>query len=88
MTTVEVADTGTIASFTVVHLPVVGLDVEVPFAWARILLDGADVPIPHVISGVELERVVVDQRVEAVWAPDGERSPSWEAIRHFRPVGS
>jgi uncharacterized OB-fold protein len=88
MTPVDVAGTGSIASFTVVHLPVVGLDVDVPFAWARILLDGADVPIPHVISGAELERVVVGLRVEAVWAPVGERSPSWEAIRHFRPVRS
>jgi uncharacterized OB-fold protein len=88
MTTVAVASTGTVTSFTVVHLPVAGFDAEVPFAWARILLDGADVPVPHVIGDVDLDRVVVGQRVEAVWAPTDARPPSWEAIRHFRPVTS
>jgi uncharacterized OB-fold protein len=86
MTTVAVTDTGTIVSFTVVHVPVAGDDFDVPFAWARILLDGADVPIPHVIGDVGLDRVFVGQRVVAVWLPEAERAPSWEAIRHFRPV--
>jgi uncharacterized OB-fold protein len=88
MTTVAVASTGTVTSFTVVHVPVAGFDAEVPFAWARILLDGADVPVPHVIGEADLDRVVVGQRVEAVWAAADARSPSWEAIRHFRPVAS
>jgi uncharacterized OB-fold protein len=88
MTTIAVASTGTVTSFTVVHLPVAGFEVEVPFAWARILLDGADVPVPHVIGDVDLDRVVVGQRVEAVWAPADARPPSWQAIRHFRPVTS
>jgi hypothetical protein len=26
-------------------------------------------------------------RVEAVWAPPGERTPSLEAIKYFRPTG-
>jgi uncharacterized OB-fold protein len=86
MATVEVSDTGTIVSFTVVHVPVTGNDVDVPFAWARILLDGADVPIPHVIGEVDLDGVFVGQRVEAVWSPDADRPPSWEAIRHFSPA--
>jgi len=86
MTTVTVADTGTIVSFTVVHVPVAGFDADVPFAWARILLDGADVPIPHVLGDVDLDGVFVGQRVEAVWSPEAERPPSWEAIRHFAPA--
>jgi uncharacterized OB-fold protein len=86
MAVVAVADTGTVVSFTVVHVPVAGFDVEVPFAWARIVLDGADVPIPHVIGDVDLDRIFVGQRVEAVWLPDGERPSSWEAIRHFSPA--
>jgi len=86
MTTVTVADTGTIVSFTVVHVPVAGFDVDVPFAWARILLDGADVPIPHVMGDVDLDRVFVGQRVGAVWSPEAERPLSWEAIRHVAPA--
>src|SRR5690606_30242740 len=83
-----VADTGVIESVTVVHLPVPGLEVELPFAWARVRLDGAHVSFPHLVGDVPggLEEVRVGQRVAAVWAPAGERPPSWEAIRHFRPV--
>jgi hypothetical protein len=88
MATVAVASAGVVVSFTVVHLPVVGFDADVPFAWARILLDGADVPVPHVLGDVDLDEVYVGQRVEAVWAPPGERRTSWEAILHFRPVAS
>jgi uncharacterized OB-fold protein len=88
MEAVEVSGRGTVVSFTVVHLPVVGLDVDVPFGWARILLDGADVSVPHVIGEAVLDRVRIGQRVEAVWAPAGQRPQSWEAIRYFRPVGS
>ena len=82
------ADTGTVVAFTVVHLPVAGRDMPVPFGWARIVLDGADVPVPHVIGGSDLADVAVGRRVEAVWAPPGERPMSWEAIRHFRLVAS
>ena len=86
MATVAVAATGTVVSFTVVHVPVAGDNFDVPFAWARIMLDGANVPVPHVVADVDLDRVFVGQRVEAVWVPDAERAPSWEAIRHFRPL--
>jgi uncharacterized protein len=82
----EVADTGVIESVTVVHLPVAGLGVELPFAWARIRVDGADVSFPHVVTDAALDDLHVGQRVKAVWASEGERPASWEAIRHFRPV--
>jgi uncharacterized protein len=88
MTRVQLSDTGTIVSFTVVHLPMPGLPVEVPFAWARIRLDGADVPFPHVVRGVDPESVRVGDRVQATWAEDGERETSWEAIRWFRTIAT
>jgi uncharacterized OB-fold protein len=86
MARVQLSDTGTNVSFTVVHLPMPGLPVEVPFAWARIRLDGADVPFPHVIRGVDPDSVRVGDRVQAIWAEDAERETSWEAIRWFRTV--
>jgi uncharacterized OB-fold protein len=88
MSPVPLVGTGTIVAVTVVHIPTAGLDVELPFAWARILLDGADVPVPHVIGDADLATVTVGRRVEPVWAPAAGRPPSWEAIRHFRPVAS
>jgi uncharacterized protein len=86
MTTVGVADTGTVVSFTLVHLPMPGLDVEVPFVWARIRLDGADVPFPHIVGSVDLEAIRVGDRVQAVWADKADRKSSWEAIQWFRPA--
>lgn len=86
MTELELPPTGAVRAMTVVHLPVPGSDIEVPFAWARIHLDGADVSFPHVLGGAPLDELHVGQRVEAEWVDDSERPASWEAIRHFRPV--
>ena len=83
---VSLGDEGVVSAFTVVHVPFPEMTLELPFVAAWIRLDGADVPFPHLLGEVAPERVRVGQRVEAVWAPDGERTPSWESIRHFRPV--
>jgi uncharacterized OB-fold protein len=88
MDPVDVASTGTVVSFTVVHLPAPGLDMEVPFGWARIRLDGADVAVPHVVGGDHLSGLAVGQRVQAVWAPEEGRPASWAAIVHFVPVAT
>ena len=71
-------------SFAVVHLPVQGMDLELPFGWAWIRLDGADVPFAHLLGEVETADIHVGQRVEAVW----EREPTVVVggDRHFRPV--
>jgi uncharacterized protein len=86
MTPVPVDDRGTIVSYTVVHVPVAGALTELPFAWAWILLDGADVAFPHLLGGVSVEDIFVGQAVEAVWVGDDELAPTWESIRHFTPV--
>ena len=86
MQPVVLAHTGTVESFAVVHLPVPGMDLDLPFAWGWIRLDGADVPFAHLLAEVAPHDVRVGQRVEAVWVPDGDRPASWEAIRYFRPV--
>ncbi len=86
MAPVHLSDVGTVAAYTVVHLPVPGMDLDLPFAWGWIRLDGADVPFAHLLGGVAPGDITVGQRVEAVWAPAHERASSWEAIRHFRPT--
>lgn len=82
---VELSDRGAVTGFAVVHLPVPGMALELPYAWAWIRLDGADVPFPHLLGDVATQDVHVGQRVEAVWEPEEARPASWEAIRHFRP---
>jgi uncharacterized protein len=86
MSPVDVADRGVVTAFAVVHLPVPGMDLDLPFAWAWIRLDGSDVPFPHLLGEVAPEDVHVGQRVEAVWVAERDRPRSWEAIEHFRPV--
>jgi uncharacterized OB-fold protein len=88
MTDVDLGDCGIVTSYTVVHVPFHEMTLELPFVSAWIRLDGADVPIPHLLGEVAPEQVTVGQRVEAVWVPDDELAPTWESIRYFRPTGS
>jgi uncharacterized OB-fold protein len=86
LTLERVEDRGTIISYTVVHIPFHGMTTELPFAWAWIRLNGADVPFAHLLGDVSLDALEVGQTVEAVWVPDAELAPTWESIRHFRVV--
>ncbi len=81
MDLVPMLDRGTIVSYTVVHA-----GTDLPFAWAWIHLDEADVPFAHLLGDVAPDDVRVGQRVEAVWVADSDLGPTWESIRHFRPV--
>lgn len=83
---VEVADRGTVVSFSIVRVPSEGIDLELPFACVSILLDRADIPFFHVLREVDVEAVRMGMRVEAVWAPPAERTASLESIRWFRPA--
>jgi uncharacterized OB-fold protein len=83
---VDLRDRGTIVSYTIVHLPFHGMTIELPYAWGWIRLDGADVPFAHLLGEVALDELRVGQRVEAVWVADEELGPTWESIRHFRPL--
>jgi uncharacterized OB-fold protein len=87
MDTVELADTGTITSYTVVHVPFPGITVDLPFVCGWIRLDGADVPFAHLVGTSDPEAVRVGSRVQAVWAQDGDLAPTWESIRWFRLLG-
>jgi uncharacterized OB-fold protein len=84
LTPERIEDRGAIVSYTVVHIPFHGMTTELPFAWAWIQLDGADVPFAHLLGDVSLDDLEVGQRVEAVWVGDAELGPTWESIRYFR----
>jgi uncharacterized protein len=86
--TVPLGDRGVLTAYTVVHVPFPEMTVELPFVAAWIRLDGADVPFPHLLGEVGPGEVQVGQRVEAVWVAADEVGPSWESIRHFRPLPS
>ena len=84
---VELPDVGTITTFCVVNLPFAGSTIEIPYVSASILLDGADIPLMHLIQEVKAEDVSMGMRVKAEWLPEGERTPSMDTIKYFKPTG-
>ncbi len=76
---VAVADTGVVTSFCIVNVPVEGRVMKLPYVYAGILLDGADLELHHL---VDLPKVHTGLRVRAVWAD--EPRPTLESILCFR----
>jgi uncharacterized OB-fold protein len=84
---VPVADRGTVTTFCVVNVPFEGQTMKLPYVYAWILLDGADIAFPHLIQGIEASEVRMGLRVRADWVPPEERRPTLESIRWFTPTG-
>jgi uncharacterized OB-fold protein len=85
--TVNLSDKGTVTTFCVVNLPFYGQSLEIPYVCASVLLDGADVPIFHLIQEMPANDVRIGMRVEAAWVDDEEMTPNLASIKHFRPTG-
>src|SRR4051812_6329496 len=64
---VEVADTGTVTSWSWVPEPVKGQPFDRPFAFALVTLDGADAPLLHALDVDTPDDVVTGMRVRIRW---------------------
>lgn len=84
---IDLKGTGTVTSFCIVNLPFHGQSVKPPYASASVLLDGADIPLFHLVRDIPTEDVRMGLRVEAIWAPREEWGPTMDTIRGFRPTG-
>jgi len=84
---VPVSDTGTLTSFCIVNVPYEGQVMKLPYVYGSVLLDGADLPLSHLIQGIEAADVRMGLRVRAEWLPPEERRPTLESIRCFLPTG-
>ncbi|MFB7555934.1 Zn-ribbon domain-containing OB-fold protein [Streptomyces brevispora] len=78
---VEVGPCGTVTTFCVVNIKAKNLDIEVPYVYAHIALDGADLALHARIGGIPYDQVRMGLRVEPVWT-EGSRHPD-----HYRPTG-
>jgi len=67
---VEVSDTGTVASWTWQPKPSAGQPLDRPFAWALVVLDGADVPVLHAVDAGSVDRIATGARVKVRWAAE------------------
>ncbi|MEU7158656.1 Zn-ribbon domain-containing OB-fold protein [Streptomyces chrestomyceticus] len=78
---VEVGPKGTVTTFCIVNIKAKNLDIDVPYVYAHIALDGADLALHARIGGIPYDEVRMGLRVEPVWRGDG-RYPD-----HYRPTG-
>ncbi|MFF3912254.1 Zn-ribbon domain-containing OB-fold protein [Streptomyces sp. NPDC001852] len=78
---VEVGPRGTVTTFCIVNIKAKNLDIEVPYVYAHIALDGADLALHARIGGIPYDQVRMGLRVEPVWT-EGARHPD-----HYRPTG-
>ncbi|MEU7636672.1 OB-fold domain-containing protein [Streptomyces sp. NPDC039016] len=89
---VEVGPRGTVTTFCIVNIKARNLDIEVPYVYAHIALDGADLALHARIGGIPYDQVRMGLRVEPVWT-DGALPHSPEGTGgapipdHYRPTG-
>jgi uncharacterized OB-fold protein len=81
------AHSATVTTFCIVNIPFGAMPFKPPYVVASLLLDGADLPILHLVRGIEPDQVRMGLRVRAVWVPDSELAPTVESIRWFEPSG-
>ncbi len=84
----EVASTGTVFTYTVLHLDLDDKPLAEPDILAYVKLDGSDGGLVHRLREVRPDQVEIGMRVEAVFKPEAEREGSILDIRYFRAVGS
>jgi uncharacterized OB-fold protein len=83
---VEVKDTGTVATYSVVRVPSANIEVELPYCAANILLDGADLTTTALIQECKMEDIRIGMRVQAVWRPKEEWDYTLSNIKYFKPL--
>ncbi|MDG2307507.1 MAG: Zn-ribbon domain-containing OB-fold protein [Candidatus Binatia bacterium] len=83
---VELADIGTLVTFSIVRIPADTVPLDIPFVTIQVLLDGADTILMHLLSNCDLEKVHMGMRLKAVWKPKEEWEESVANIIYFEPL--
>ena len=69
---VELADTGTVTTWSWEPSPRAGQPLDRPFAWALVTLDGADTGLLHALDAGSPEHVATGMRVRIRWRDERE----------------
>jgi uncharacterized OB-fold protein len=85
---VDVADTGTVVSWTWAADPLEGQPLDHPFAWVLVRLDGADTAVLHALDVATADEVSTGMRVAVRWRPAAQRVGSISDIACFVPEGA
>ena len=81
---VEVADHGTVVSWSWQPEPTAAQPLDRPFAWVLVRLDGADTAMVHACAADDASLMRTGMRVRAVWADGAE--PGIGALAWFEPT--
>jgi len=84
---VEVKDTGTVVTYSIIRVPSENIKFELPYACVNVLLDGAAIGFFHVLQNCPLEDVRIGMRVRAKWVADDKLTTSVSSIEYFEPTG-
>ncbi len=84
---VEVRDTGTVVTFSIIRVPSENIHFELPYAAISVLLDGAGIPFFHVVQDIPLDQVRMGLRVRARWVATEALAPTIASIECFVPSG-
>ncbi|MBA3743576.1 Zn-ribbon domain-containing OB-fold protein [Sporichthya sp.] len=86
----DVADTGTILGFSVIHLEFLGQKRKPPYVYAEINLDGTATRLIHNVGGFDItkaeELLDIGSRVRAVWKDVSPGSGTLDDIEYFEPI--
>jgi uncharacterized OB-fold protein len=82
---VPVSSHGVVQTWSWVPEPVPGQPLAQPFAFAHVLLDGADAPLLHAVSVDSVDQMRTGMRVKVRWAE--ELTGTIRDIAYFEPVG-
>ena len=83
---VELADRGTLVTYSIVRVPSANIPLELPYVAAQVLLDGANTVLMHLLK-CKLEDVHMGLRVKAFWKPREQWTTSVGNILYFEPSG-
>jgi hypothetical protein len=82
----EVATTGTVTAWSWVAEPRRLHPLDRPFAWALVMLDGADTAMLHAVDAGSVARMSTGMRVRARFRPLEERKGAMTDLACFEPV--
>jgi uncharacterized protein len=87
---VEVADTGILQAFSVIHMEFVGQTRKPPYVYAEVVLDGSATRLIHTMAGFDVARASdllrVGMPVRAVWKKPEDCKGTLDDIDYFAPV--
>ena len=87
---VDVADTGVLQAFSVIHLEFVGQTRKPPYVYAEIVLDGSATRLIHTVGGIDVanaeETLTIGIKVRAVWKDAASRRGTLDDIDYFEPI--